>query len=153
MFSRNENPVLLLSDSPETTKKYGRRFGELLRNGDVVYLYGEIGAGKTVFTSGLAESLGVTDYVTSPTFTIANEYHGSLLLYHFDAYRIESPDELSETGFYDFAGGECVVVVEWAEKLRGAGPCDRIEVWIDSFDAADGLRDDMYRAIKIKFPR
>jgi tRNA threonylcarbamoyladenosine biosynthesis protein TsaE len=105
----------------------GRQLGELLRPGDVVLLEGEFGAGKTVLSQGIAEGLGVAEYVTSPSFTLINEYRlgkgsGEARLYHIDLYRLENPAEVVDLGLLDFAGGEGVVLVEWAERVRGLLP-------------------------------
>ena len=133
--------VAVRSVSPLCTKIIGSRLGCALRPGDAVYLYGDVGAGKTVFVSGIAAALGAGDYITSPTFAIANEYKGKYALYHFDAYRIKSPDEMIETGFFDLAGGDGVVAVEWAQNLRGAGAGYRVEVNIDAVADRDDYRD------------
>ena len=130
-------PFQTLSGSPEATKAIGHSLGGLLRCGDVVYIYGEIGAGKTVFVSGIASALGIGEYITSPTFTIANFYLGAKPFHHFDAYRIESPEELFETGFFEFAGGDCVVAVEWAERLAPFKPGGCVEVWIEDAGGCD----------------
>jgi len=134
-------PFQALSKSPEETARIGRSLGLVLKKGDTVYLYGEIGAGKTVFVKGVASALNITGHITSPTFTISNAYDGDLPLYHFDAYRIKSPEELFETGFFEFSGGECVVAVEWAERLRGFRPSGCIEVWIDAVGGVDTDRN------------
>jgi len=141
-------PFRALSRSPDETRAIGRAFGKLLRQGDIIYIYGEIGAGKTVFVSGIAASMDIADYITSPTFTIVNIYEGSLFLCHFDAYRIESRAELLETGFYEYAGGNCAVVVEWAEKIHGFCPAAGAEVRIE---AAAGNENDTDRIINITF--
>ena len=138
-------PFTVLSESPEATGKVGQLLGMQLKPGDTVYLYGDLGAGKTVFAAGIASSLGVCGYITSPTFTIVNEYQGSTRLYHFDAYRIGGVEELYETGFFEYAGGDCIVVVEWAERLNGIKPENCIEVWIRT--AASG---ETHRTISIK---
>lgn len=104
----------------------GRRLGGLLRAGDVVLLEGEFGAGKTVLSQGVAEGLGVRDYVTSPSFTLINEYRlpgpGGTRLFHVDLYRLENPTEVRDLGLLDLAGGDGVVLVEWAERVRGLLP-------------------------------
>ena len=134
------------SGSPEATRDIGGALGRILENGDTVYLYGEIGAGKTVFVSGMASALGIEGYITSPTFTIANTYIGNKVLHHFDAFRIESPDELYETGFFDYTGGDCIIAVEWAERLGQYSPERCVTVFID----ADG-GCDTNRLIRIEF--
>lgn len=108
--------VVLRSTSAEQTWRLGALLGALLAPGDVVLIVGDLGAGKTVFAQGIGAGLGVTDTINSPTFTLLKEYQGRVPLYHFDLYRIESPDELAALGFEDYFGGEGVCVVEWAER-------------------------------------
>ncbi|MBN1919338.1 MAG: tRNA (adenosine(37)-N6)-threonylcarbamoyltransferase complex ATPase subunit type 1 TsaE [Verrucomicrobia bacterium] len=116
-----DKPIRVVSESAEATLELGRAVGALLGSGEVVGLFGELGAGKTTFIKGCALGLGVPDarVVTSPTFTLMNIYHGRCPVYHFDLYRIHSPGELAELGHADFFGGEGVSLVEWAER---AGP-------------------------------
>lgn len=121
--------------SPEQTFELGKRLGQKLVDGDIVALKGGLGAGKTVFTKGIAAGLGIAEDVTSPTFTLLKEYEGRLKLHHFDLYRIEDGEELTETGFYDWLGGEGVCVIEWADNavlppciyvtLEGSGSDER----------------------------
>jgi tRNA threonylcarbamoyladenosine biosynthesis protein TsaE len=120
-------PVMLTSASVERTHALGRALGELARAGDVVLLEGELGAGKTAFTQGIGQGLGVAATINSPTFTILKEYEGRLPLYHFDFYRLDEPDELYELGFEDYFRGGGVCVVEWAE--RGEFKDDEEPVW------------------------
>lgn len=111
--------------SPEETFGLGKQLGQKLKDGDIVALCGDLGAGKTMFAKGIAAGLGITEEVTSPTFTLLKEYEGRLKLYHFDLYRIEEEEELKETGFYDYLGGEGVCVIEWADKVA-LPPCLRV---------------------------
>lgn len=102
----------------------GRTLGRLLAAGDVVCLTGDLGAGKTLLVQGIAAGLGVSDDVTSPTFTILQVYEtGRLPLYHFDLYRLDSPDELDNIGFAEYTG---VAVIEWADKFPAAMPDERL---------------------------
>jgi tRNA threonylcarbamoyladenosine biosynthesis protein TsaE len=112
--------VELHSHRPEETRQLGVRLGQLLQPGDVVLLHGTLGAGKTAFTQGVGEGLGVGETINSPTFTLLKEYAGKMPFYHFDLYRIEDADELYMLGFEDYFAGEGVSVVEWAE--RGEAP-------------------------------
>ena len=111
----------LLSHSPDETEAIGARLAERLGPGAVVAFTGELGAGKTAFTRGLARGLGVTDRVTSPTFTIVNEHLGGRLpLFHFDMYRLSSSDELFDIGWEDYLARGGVCAVEWSENVSGA---------------------------------
>lgn len=123
--------ICIRTQSAEETVEAGERLGGILKPGDIVCLSGELGAGKTAFTGGIARALGITGYVTSPTFTIVNEYdNGRIPLYHFDVYRIGNPEELFELGFeeYLYAGG--IVVIEWASLVEEALPDAYIRVEI-----------------------
>jgi tRNA threonylcarbamoyladenosine biosynthesis protein TsaE len=119
-----------LSASEEDTSAAGARLGESLRAGDVVLLYGDLGAGKTAFVRGLAQGLGASaDEVTSPTFTIVQEYPGRVTLFHVDLYRLEER-EVDDLGLDELVLGDGVVAIEWAERWRGR-PDDAIEVRIE----------------------
>ena len=107
--------------SPEETEAVGRKLAAQLRPGDVLAYYGDLGAGKTAFTRGLAAGLGVTEPVTSPTYTIVNEYlSGRLPLFHFDMYRLGSADELFDIGWEDYLARGGVCAVEWSENVEEA---------------------------------
>jgi len=109
---------LIISHSPEETEAAGRRLAAALRPGDVVALTGDLGAGKTAFTRGLAAGLGCGDAVSSPTFTLIQEYGGGRLpLYHMDLYRLESVEEAIRIGIEEYLEGDGVAVIEWAEKF------------------------------------
>ncbi|MDR0491439.1 MAG: tRNA (adenosine(37)-N6)-threonylcarbamoyltransferase complex ATPase subunit type 1 TsaE [Oscillospiraceae bacterium] len=110
----------------------GKKLGRAILPGAVVALSGGLGAGKTAFTRGLAEGLGITLPVTSPTFTIVNEYTGEATLFHFDAYRIENESELFDIGWDDYLDRKGVCAVEWGEKVPGALPPDTIYVRIEN---------------------
>ncbi len=121
----------LISHSPEETRAVGARLAERLRGGEVVAFTGDLGAGKTAFVSGMAEALGVEDRVTSPTFTIVNEYEGGRLpLFHFDMYRLGSADELFHIGWEDYLARNGVCAVEWSENVADAIEGDAIRVSI-----------------------
>ena len=121
----------LISHSPEETRAAGARLAERLRGGEVVAFTGDLGAGKTAFVSGMAEALGVEDRVTSPTFTIVNEYEGGRLpLFHFDMYRLGSADELFHIGWEDYLARNGVCAVEWSENVADAIEGDAIRVSI-----------------------
>ena len=99
-----------------------------LRGGEVIAFTGGMGAGKTAFTRGLTIGLGAGDVASSPTFALVNEYTGRLTVEHFDMYRVDSWDDLYSTGFFDYLGTDCVLVIEWSENVAGALPEDVIAV-------------------------
>jgi len=110
-----------LTNSPEQTEELGARLAGLLKPGAVIAYYGDLGAGKTAFTRGLARGLGITEPVTSPTYTIVNEYlSGSMPLFHFDMYRLGSSDELFDIGWEDYLTRGGVCAVEWSENVEDA---------------------------------
>lgn len=117
--------------SADETMLVGKVLGELLNSGDIVCLTGDLGTGKTAFTNGIARALGIEDYITSPTFTIVNEYKTEIPLYHFDVYRIADPDEMYDIGFEEYLYGDGVVVIEWAELIKDILPKELIWVKID----------------------
>ena len=115
-----------LSHSPEETEHIGEMLGRRLRPGTVVAYRGGLGMGKTAFTRGLARGAG---RVTSPTFTIVNEYDGATPLFHFDMYRLGSSDELFDIGWEDYLTRGGVCAVEWSERVDDAMPADTL--WVD----------------------
>lgn len=119
------------STSAEATQAAGARLAEELGPGDVVALTGELGAGKTCFTQGLARGLGVTGRAVSPTFVLINEYRGRLAVHHVDAYRTASLTELLDLGLEELFGGDGVTIVEWADKLAPLLPARTVHVHIE----------------------
>ena len=110
-----------ITTSPEQTEALGERLGERLRGGEVIAYRGELGAGKTAFTRGLARGLGISVRVTSPTYTIVNEYGGGRLpLFHFDMYRLHDADDLFDIGWEDYLERGGVCAVEWSENVAEA---------------------------------
>ena len=118
-----------LSHSPEDTEHIGEELGRTLSPGSVVAYIGGLGMGKTAFTRGLARGLGCTGRVTSPTFTIVNEYSGTVPLFHFDMYRLDSSDALFDIGWEDYLDRGGVCAVEWSERVTDALPEDTL--WVD----------------------
>jgi tRNA threonylcarbamoyladenosine biosynthesis protein TsaE len=115
----------------------------MLSEGDVISLSGDLGAGKTVFTKGLAEGLSISEPVTSPTFTIIKEYSGRLPLYHFDVYRLSDPNELDALGVDEYFYGDGVSVVEWGDKVEELMPDIHVDVRMLR------LVDESFRRIEI----
>ncbi len=132
--------------SEQETFALGKSIAEKAKAGDIYCLDGDLGTGKTVFSKGFAAGLGVTEHVTSPTFTIVNEYEGRLPLYHFDVYRIADPEEMYEIGYEEYFYGEGVSLVEWAELIRELIPAHAVWITVEK-DLQKGLD---YRRIVLK---
>ena len=124
------------TQNEQQTEDAGRALAETLRGGEVITLRGDLGAGKTVFTRGLARGLGIASPILSPTFTIVREYTGRLKLYHFDFYRLTEAEELGEIGFEEYMQSDAVVVIELAELFPEVLPARRISVQIEASGAA-----------------
>ena len=123
------------TSSTAETIELGRRLGELLRAGDVLVLTGDLGAGKTQLTKGIARGMGVEGDVTSPTFTIEMVYQGTdLELDHFDLYRLDDPDQLEDTGLFDVLGADGVCVIEWGEQFADEIGDARVDVFVRRLD-------------------
>ncbi len=114
-------------DNDKETREIGFKLGKLLKPGSIVCLIGDLGAGKTTMTQSLAEALEVDDYITSPTFTIVNEYEGKMPLYHFDVYRIGCSEEMYDIGFDEYINGEGVCIIEWANIIEDILPDDYLK--------------------------
>lgn len=120
------------------TRKFGIELAQNLKPGDIIALIGDLGTGKTTLTKSIAEGLGIIDMITSPTFTIVQEYHeGRLPLYHFDVYRISDPEEMYELGYEEYFFGQGVCVVEWADLIMELIPEGSIVIRIEYGAAAD----------------
>ena len=120
--------MTVVTNNETETIREGEKLGRTLKPGSVVALYGDLGAGKTVFTRGLAAGLGINYNVSSPTFTIVNEYPGDVPLFHFDMYRLDDETELFDIGWDDYLDRGGVCVVEWSEKVPGAFTPDTVFV-------------------------
>lgn len=123
---------VLETNSAEETVRLGTILGGLLQAGDVITLNGDLGAGKTCFASGVARGLDITQRVTSPTFTLINEYNGRLPFYHLDVYRLTSPEELEDLGYEEYFYGSGVTVIEWAERIERYLPNERLDIFIEA---------------------
>ena len=135
-----------ITHSPEETEKLGEALGSCLAPGTVLAYRGELGAGKTAFTRGLARGLGYREPVTSPTYTIVNEYLGGRLpLFHFDMYRLRCADDLWDIGWEDYLDRGGICAVEWSEQVARAMPADTVYVTI-----ARRPEDDRWRTITIE---
>jgi len=136
-----------VTHSASETIELGKVLGECLAPGDVVALYGELGSGKTTLVKGLAAGLGVTDQegVRSPTFVLLNLYKGRLPIYHVDLYRVQTVEVLHDIGYREYAFGDGVTVIEWAEKAEPALPQQAIRVWLKTLGKKS-------RQIRVEFP-
>lgn len=112
-----ENIEKYVSNSPEDTVEIAEKFANCLKAGDVVLYTGEMGAGKTHFTKGVAKHFGWSDTVTSPTFALVNEYFCDIPLFHFDLFRINSFDDLYAIGFFDYLDRDGIMLIEWSENI------------------------------------
>ena len=138
---------MIITRSPEETFELGKKIGEAAKPGQVYTLNGDLGVGKTVFTQGVAAGLGITEPVSSPTFTIVQVYEeGRLPFYHFDVYRIGDTEEMEEIGYDDYFFGEGICLIEWAELIRDILPEKRIEITIEK-DLTQGFD---YRRITVQ---
>lgn len=125
----------MITNSEQETEKLGYKLGLALKGGEIILLSGDLGAGKTVFTRGLARAIGITDDIVSPTFTLMNCYEGRLKLYHYDAYRLDNAEQAEERGLTEFFGAQDgVCIIEWPEKIEEAIPDGAIKVTIKYMD-------------------
>lgn len=126
-----------ISHSQLETEEVGRKLAEKLPGGSVVAMYGDLGAGKTAFVRGMAKGMGLSCRVSSPTFTIVNEYLGERELIHFDMYRLSSADELFDIGWDDYLSRGAVCAVEWSENVQDAFFGDEVVVRIEKLNDSD----------------
>ncbi|MCD6153312.1 MAG: tRNA (adenosine(37)-N6)-threonylcarbamoyltransferase complex ATPase subunit type 1 TsaE [Syntrophobacterales bacterium] len=141
---RKKSTLTLVSEKPGDTLNIGKIIGSKLQKGNVVALTGELGSGKTCITQGIARGLGVPEnyFITSPTFTLINEYHGRVPLYHLDVYRLSGSPDLNDIGYEEYFYGDGVVVIEWAEKIIDILPAESMFIYLRYLD-------DNSREIKI----
>ncbi|MHB8769719.1 MAG: tRNA (adenosine(37)-N6)-threonylcarbamoyltransferase complex ATPase subunit type 1 TsaE [Syntrophales bacterium] len=148
-MDQNRTTIVLFSDCAPETVRIGRILGELLNAGDCVALVGDLGAGKTCLTQGIAQGLGIpAGYaVTSPTFTLLNEYPGGKTsLYHLDVYRLSGPADLAEMGFEEYLSQDGVMVIEWADKIERQVPEGALHILFS-------ILEENVRKIEITGPR
>lgn len=123
--------TVLTTKSVAETEALGRRVSALLQAGDVVCLFGNLGSGKTCLVRGICSGFDSSDDVSSPTFTIINEYAGELPIYHFDFYRLENEEEIFDLGYEEYFYGDGVCLIEWAERAQSLYPKQRIEIFLE----------------------
>lgn len=138
--------MFILTNNADETYMLGEKLGSLAMPGQVITLSGDLGVGKTVFAKGFARGLGIDEPITSPTFTILQEYNtGKIPLYHFDVYRVADPEEMYEVGFDDYIYGNGVCLIEWAELINDILPRNIISINI----MKDDLKLPEHRRIEI----
>ncbi len=135
-FSIKDNTIYVKTNDVEETIKLGSLIGSLLKAGDVVALMGQLGTGKTHMVKGIVEGQGINDgkIVTSPSYVLIKQYKGSLPIYHFDAYRMESPDEMYDIGCIDFFWSDGISIIEWADKVIECLPDEIIKITINTIN-------------------
>jgi len=137
----------LIVNTVEETFKIGELIGALVNSGDIICLIGDLGTGKTHLTKGIAKGLGIEDHVTSPTFTIVNEYTGRLTLYHFDVYRVNDPEEIEAIGFDEYIFSDAVSIIEWANYIEELIPTNNLTITIEKHPEFG----DNFRKINIQY--
>jgi len=133
----------IISKSTEETQEVGKKLGAILPSGSVIALSGSLGAGKTVLVKGVAQALNINEAIVSPTFTIVQEYDGSMMLHHLDLYRLSGEDEFESMGGEDFLYTKGLTFIEWSEKIESMLPDNTIYINID-------IKEDLSRDITIK---
>lgn len=139
--------ITFISEEEAHTEAIASSLADIVQAGDVITLTGELGVGKTHFTKGLAKGLGITERVTSPTFTIVKEYEGRLPLYHLDVYRLEHSDE--DIGFDEYFYGDGVAVIEWAQFIGAFLPEEYLSITIER--TGDTAREITVEAVGKKY--
>lgn len=147
---RTADELSVVTRSQPQTVAVGRALGEGLAEGDVLVLTGDLGAGKTQLTKGMAAGLGITEDVTSPTFTIEMVYEGGRLpLYHFDLYRLQSADELGDVGLWDALGGDGPCVIEWGEQFVDEIGDERLDVYVTRLETQAVAGEEPPREVRL----
>ncbi len=136
-------PAHITTSTPEETQALGRRLSAFLAPGDVVCLWGDLGAGKTCLVQGICQGLGVNEPVVSPSFTLVNEYSGRVSVAHIDFYRLHSGSEVEQLGFEDLLDGSRIVLIEWPERAESFLPSDRLDIMMT-------WKDEVHRNIELK---
>ena len=139
-----------VTHATDETIALGERLGAQLRPGDVLVLTGDLGAGKTQLTKGIAAGMGIEDDVTSPTFNILMVYEGAQMpLFHFDLYRLDDPDQLEDIGLYDALEGDGPCVIEWGEQFSDEIGPDRLDVFLTRCDDRVGMGEEPPREVRL----
>lgn len=142
--------LTLRSVSTEQTRKIGERLGRLLEAGDVLVLTGDLGAGKTQLTKGIARAMGVEGEVTSPTFALEAVHEGTQMpLYHFDLYRLHDADELGDAGLWDVLGGDGPCVIEWGEQFADEIGDERLDVFVTRLEEQAAPGEEPERSVRL----
>ena len=142
--------MAFVTTSQEETIALGERLGALLQTGDVLVLTGDLGAGKTQLTKGIAAGMGVEDDVTSPTFNILMVYDGAdMPLYHFDLYRLDDPDQLEDIGLYEMLDGDGACVIEWGEQFSDEIGPERLDVYLTRLDEQAAVGEEPPREVRL----
>lgn len=137
----------ILSHSELETIQVGEELAQRLAGGTVIALFGNLGAGKTCLTRGICRGLGMKDLVSSPTFTLINEYHGRIPVFHFDFYRINSEKDLFSLGLDEYFEGDGICIIEWAERAQSFLPAQRIEIHLTPVSDLDS---DSKRSLELQ---
>ncbi|MCL2156146.1 MAG: tRNA (adenosine(37)-N6)-threonylcarbamoyltransferase complex ATPase subunit type 1 TsaE [Leptospirales bacterium] len=145
---------IIISNSSDETFALGKKLSEKIRKKSIVAIYGNLGAGKTIFAKGIAAGLSIVDDITSPTFSLMEVYEGNITLYHFDLYRIEDQNEFTNLSFEEYWEGDGVSVIEWPEIAENILPKKRINVYIEYMNENidENIIDENIRKITIEYP-
>lgn len=128
------------SHSPEETFNLGFKIGKRLKKGDIICLNGDLGSGKTTITKAIAKALGIEDNITSPSFTIVNEYYGDVELYHFDVYRIDDIEEMYDLGYEEYFFSEGICIIEWSNMIEEILPKERLVITLENKEHSDNRK-------------
>ncbi|WP_066638319.1 tRNA (adenosine(37)-N6)-threonylcarbamoyltransferase complex ATPase subunit type 1 TsaE [Desulfolucanica intricata] len=124
--------LIINTSSPDETEAVGAGLGSIVSPGDILCLNGDLGAGKTCFARGVARGLDIKEPVTSPTFTLINEYQGRIPFYHFDVYRLGGPEEMDDLGYEEYFYNGGVTLLEWAELVLDVLPGERLDIFLET---------------------
>jgi tRNA threonylcarbamoyladenosine biosynthesis protein TsaE len=144
---QNPKKYTLISHSPDETRKLALSLAQYSRKGDVYAIYGELASGKTTFIQGFCQFFGVRIPVTSPSFTLINEYRGNEQIYHMDFYRLKEPEDALKLGYEEYISGDGIVLVEWADRIQTLIPMSAYRIWFEFHD-----KEINYRKVTINSP-